>query len=113
RKGYRYWPWVLSRFIRNTRSFTKLTQGSEATDEWELVLRPHKIHEYDEFAAILASMPWEENEDMLMHDYFNDIISICFEEGRQRNDIDFLNISEDIISLLQKMAVQEMTIHET
>ncbi|CAF3846424.1 unnamed protein product, partial [Adineta steineri] len=107
RKGYRYWPWVLSRFIRNTRSFTKLTQGSEATDDWELVLRPHKIHEYDEFAAILASMPWEENEDMLMHNYFNDILSICFEEGRQRNDIDFLNISEDIILLLQKLTIEE------
>ncbi|CAF0731356.1 unnamed protein product [Adineta steineri] len=106
-KRYRYWAWVLSRFIQNTPSFIILTQESEATDEWELVLRPHKIDEYDVFAARLMTMPWEEKEDSLMHDYFNDILRICFEEGRQRNDIDFLNISEDIILLLQKLTIEE------
>ena len=45
-----------------------------------------------------------------MHDYFQDIIDICFEEGRRTNDIDYLNVSEHIILLLQKMAINETII---
>jgi hypothetical protein len=56
------------------------------------------------------SIIWTEREDKLMHDYFEEILNICFDEGRGTNDIDFLNISEEIILFLQQMAINEAII---
>jgi len=109
-KNHRYWPLVLSRFVRFTSSFVLLPRQAEPTDEWELILRSHKTDKHDEYAALLLSIKWAETEDSLLHDYFQNILDICFEEGRRTNDLDFLDISEDIILLLQKMAIKEIII---
>ncbi|CAF4102022.1 unnamed protein product [Rotaria sordida] len=109
-KDYSYWPWIVSHFVRNTSSFVLMSKQSTPTDEWKLILRPHEINEYDEYASLLFLMNWTEKEDRMMHDYFQNILDICFDKGRQTNDIGFLNISEDIILLLQKMAINETII---
>jgi hypothetical protein len=104
------WPLILSRFVRHTSSFELLSREAVPTNEWKLVLQSHKTNEYDEYAGFLLSIMSTETEDKLMHDYFQDIIDICFEEGRRTNDIDYLNVSEHIILLLQKMAIKETII---
>ncbi|CAF3922281.1 unnamed protein product [Rotaria sp. Silwood2] len=109
-KKYPHWSWIVSRFVRNTSSFVLKSEQSTPTDEWELILRSHKIDEYDEYAGLLISMDWTEEEDRVMHDYFQNILDICFDKGRQTNDIGFLNISEAVILLLQKMAINETII---
>jgi hypothetical protein len=107
-KKYSHWPLILSRFISMTPSFSLLPNQSNLSDEWRLVVEPHVVDEDDTYAAMLLSIDWTENEDELMHQYFHaGIIQICFEEGRRTNDIEFLNISESIILLLQKMAIKE------
>ncbi len=106
-KKHSCWPLVLSRFIQRTRSFSPLPNQPNPSNEWILVLEPHKIDEEDIYAATLLSIDWTEEADEWMHDYFQDIIDICFEEGRRTNELDFLNISENIILLLQKMAIKE------
>jgi hypothetical protein len=73
-------------------------------------LQSHKTNEYDEYAGLLGSIMWTEKEDKLMHDYFQNIIDICFEKGRRTNDTGHLNVSEHIILLLQKMAINETII---
>ncbi|CAF4739460.1 unnamed protein product [Rotaria sp. Silwood1] len=105
-----YWPWIISHFVRNTSSFVLKSGQSIPTDESELILQSHKINDYDEYAGLLISMSWTEREDHTMHEYFQNILDICFDKGRQTNDIGFLNISEDIILLLQKMAINEIII---
>ena len=74
----------------------------------ELVLEPHSINEYDFYVANLLSIEWTENEDCLMHGNFQEVIEICHNNGRQTASMNFLNISEGIILLLQKMAVNEI-----
>jgi hypothetical protein len=110
RKKYPYWSWIVSRFVRKTASFELLSKQVEPTDEWKLELRTHEINKYDEYAGLLMSIIWTEREDKLMHDYFEEILNICFDEGRRTNDIDFLNISEEIILFLQQMAIDEAII---
>jgi hypothetical protein len=85
----------------------------EPTDEWKLELKTHEINKYDEYAVWLLSIRWTEREDKLMHDYFEEILNICFDEGRRTNNIDFLNISEEIILLLQEMAIDEAIMVKT
>jgi hypothetical protein len=104
------WSLILSRFVRQTPSFALLTTEAQPTDEWELILRRHKTNKYDEYAGLLLSIIWEETEDNLMHDCFEKILGICFEEGRHKSDTDFLNVSENIMLLLQKMAIKETII---
>jgi hypothetical protein len=104
------WPLILSRFVQHTPSFELLSKKAVPSDEWKLVLESHKTNEYDEYAGLLGSIIWTQKEDGLIHDYFQDIIEICFEEGRRTNNIDHLNVSEDIILLLQKMAINETII---
>jgi len=106
-KKHSHWPLILSRFIQTTQSFSPLPNQPNPSDEWKLILEPHEINEEDIYAAMLLSMDWTETEDELMHDYFQNILDICFEAGRRTNEIDFLNISENIILLLQKMAINE------
>jgi hypothetical protein len=54
---------------------------------------------------MLLSIDWTEKENNFMHQYFQDILKICFDSGRLTNEIDFLNISDSIILLLQKVAI--------
>ena len=110
RKKYRHWLSVLSRFIRRTPSFVLSTEQAEITDEWKLILIPHKTHSNDVYVGLLMSIEWTEVEDKLMHDYFESILETCFEEGRRTNDVDFMNISEGILLLLQRMAIKETII---
>ena len=107
RKKKLYWPLVLSCFVRKTKSFVLLSKEFELSDEWKLVLNPHEITRYDEYAGLLMSMMWTEKEDKLIHDYFQEILDICFDEGRRTNNVDFLDISEEIILLLQRMTVAQ------
>jgi hypothetical protein len=95
--------------VRRTPSFRILNGRTEPSDEWELISQPHKIDDYDEYIVLLMSVI-QPNADELMHEYFQNILDICFEEGRRINDIDFLNISENILLLLQKMAINETII---
>ncbi len=104
------WPWVLSRFVRRTPSFVLSSKQDRPSDEWELILQPHTTNRNDMYAVLLVSIIWTEEQDNLMHDYFQDILDICFQEGRETNDMDVLNISENIILLLQKMAIKETII---
>jgi hypothetical protein len=106
-KKYPPWPLILSRAIQMTPSFSPLPNQPNLSDEWRLALESHEVDEDNMYAAMLLSMDWTETEDQLMHQYFLCILDICFDEGRRTNDIDFLNISESIILLLQKMAINE------
>ncbi len=108
-RNYPRWSLILSRFVRRTPSFRILNGRTEPSDEWELISQPHKIDDYDEYIVLLMSVI-QPNADELMHEYFQNILDICFEEGRRINDIDFLNISENILLLLQKMAINETII---
>jgi hypothetical protein len=87
-----------------------LSKQVEPTDEWKLELKTHETNNSNEYAGLLMSILWTEREDKLMHDYFEEILNICFDEGRGTNDIDFLNISEEIILFLQQMAINEAII---
>jgi hypothetical protein len=106
-KKHLHWPLILSRFVRTTPSFAPLPNQPNPSDEWKLVLEPHKIDIQDMYVGMLVSIDWTEKEDELMHDYFQNILDICFEEARRTNDIGFLQISENIVLLLQKMAINE------
>jgi hypothetical protein len=103
-KKYSHWSFILSRFLQTAPSISSLSNPS---DEWELILEPHQIDNEDIYAATLLTIDWTETTDELMHSYFQDILNICFEQGHRTNDIGFLNISESIILLLQKLAIKE------
>jgi hypothetical protein len=103
-KNYSHWSFILSRFLQTAPSISSLSNPS---DEWELILEPHQIDNEDIYAATLLTIDWTETTDELMHSYFQDILNICFEQGHRTNDIGFLNISESIILLLQKLAIKE------
>jgi hypothetical protein len=106
-KKHSQWSFILGRFIQMIQSGSRLPNQRNRSDQWELVLETHQVDEEDEYTGTLMSIMWEEREDELMHDYFEDILNICFYEGCEINDISFLNVSEDIILLLQKMAINE------
>ncbi len=108
-RDYPRWPLILSRFVRRTQSFKVSTARSEPSDEWELISQSHKIDDYGEYVRLLMLVIQPET-DQLMHDYFQNILDICFEEGRRTNDVDYLNISENILLLLQRMAIKETII---
>ena len=101
------WPLILNRFIQTTESFSPFPRQPDPSDRWKLILQSYHVNTEDAYVVQLSSLDWTETEDRLMHDYFEGILDICFEEGRQTNNIEFLNISEDIILLLQKMAINE------
>lgn len=80
--------------------------------KWQFSGKPHKITSDDNtYVALLLSISWSADDDKQIHDYFDKILNICFQEGRTREDTDVLNVSEDIILLLQRMAIKE-TIQE-
>ena len=108
RKNHLPWFFILDRFLETTQSGLRLQKKQSGdSDLWKLKFESHKVGQEDEYAAILMSISWTEREDKLMHGYFENILNICFDEGRVRDDVDFLNLSEDIILLLQKMAINE------
>ncbi len=106
-KNHLPWLFILDRFVETTQLGLRSQNQPGNSDRWKLKFESHKVGEEDEYAAILMSISWTEREDKLMHDYFENILNICFDEGRERDDVDFLNLSEDIILLLQKMAIKE------
>ncbi|CAM4932198.1 unnamed protein product [Rotaria socialis] len=109
-KEHQCWPWIVSRFIRNTPSFTLVSEQLTPCDEWKLILQHHRIKDGDIYAAQLISIEWNETTDHAMYEYFDNILDICFEAARKYNDIGYLDVSEYIILLLQKMAINETII---
>ena len=104
------WPFILSRFVRQTSSFRLRTGQAQHTDEWILTTRAHDITTDDEeYCAMLLSLTQPETDE-LMHEYFQQILDICFEQGRKATDGNFLEISEQIILVLQSMAIKEIII---
>lgn len=101
------WSSVLNQFIQSTRSFSPMSNQHNLTNKWKLILDYHEIDSEDTYAATLLLLKWSETEDRLMHEYFQNILDVCFDNGQTKDDIDFVNISEDIILLLQKMAINE------
>ena len=102
-----HWPLIFSRFLQQILSDSPIPNQPNISDEWRLDLDSHRITERDQYAAELSAMVWTDRVDQLMHLYFRSILDICFEEGRHTNNPAFLNISESIILLLQKMAIDE------
>ncbi len=102
-----HWPLILIRFIQNILSESSSGNGLDLSDEWRVVLERHKVDEHDMYTRSLRSMKWTEEVDQCMHLYFRNIIDICFNEARRTNNTDFLDISESVILLLQKMAIKE------
>ncbi|CAF5071925.1 unnamed protein product, partial [Rotaria sp. Silwood1] len=60
-------------FIRKISSF----EQDDTNDEWSLVLTNDLQDNL--YGAILISMEWTENEDELMHSYFDRLLEICFD----------------------------------
>ncbi|CAF2725687.1 unnamed protein product [Rotaria sp. Silwood2] len=102
-KYFSSWPMILSQFIRKTSSL----QQHNAMDEWSLVFDDGK--ENNLYAGILISMEWTEKDDELMHSYFVQLLEICFDLGQSMIDDnnEYLRISEEIILILQRVAIDE------
>ena len=110
-KRCRPWPLVLSRFIRETPSFQWLSPPSVQSEEWQLIIgseRKRLMIEIDpNYVAGLLSLNWTVAEDERMYIYFEQLLEICFKEGRATNDTDYLQVSEHIILALQRLAIDE------
>jgi hypothetical protein len=110
-RSFPSWPMILSKFIRNTMSFTcKPSSSSQynGTDEWLLVFGNEEQNNL--YPATLMSMEWTENDDELMHSYFVQLIEICFDISQTTTDDtnEYLRMSEEIILLLQRAAIDEI-----
>ena len=101
------WMLVLKEFIMKECKTNGIYQRISREDGWSLVLEPNEVDINDEYAALLISLNWDENNDEELHQYFEKLISICFEQCRTKNDIKFLEISEKIILLLQKLVIDQ------
>ena len=106
---YPRWPFVLSLFVRNTSSFRLLDRQRMNTDEWILISTPPNAADYKTYCDKLLSID-EPETDSLMHHYVIEILNICFDEARDRNNKEFLDVSEQIILVLQKLAISETII---
>jgi hypothetical protein len=109
-KSFTLWPAILSKFIRSAKSFTLNTsslQQYNETDEWLLVF--DNTEQNNLYAGILISMEWTEDDDERMHSYFIQLLEICFAAGRTMHDgnNEYLRISEEIILILQRVAIDE------
>lgn len=103
---YSRWPFILSRFVRNTSSFQRLDNQRMNTDEWILISTAPSTADYKQYRDELFTID-QPATDSLMHTYFIEILNICFDEGRNRDDKEYLHVSEQIILLLQKLAINE------
>ncbi len=109
-KSFASWPMILGQFIRSTQPFTSDTLSSQQhneTDDWLLVINNEEQN--NEYAGILISMEWTEDDDEQMHSYFIQLLEICFASGRTmiNGDNEYLQISEEIILILQRVAIDE------
>ena len=102
-----HWPLILIRFLNEILSESSSRKRIDLSDEWRVVLERHRVNEDDMYAHSLHKMEWTPTIDDRMDEYFRKIINICFDEARQTNNIDFLNISESLLLLLQKIAIKE------
>ncbi|CAF1297118.1 unnamed protein product [Rotaria sordida] len=102
-KSFPSWPMILSQFIHKTSSL----QQYNAIHECLLVFNNEEQN--DLYAAILISMEWTENDDELMHLYFVQLLEICFDLDQSMTDDnnEYLRMSEEIILILQRVAVDE------
>jgi hypothetical protein len=101
---------ILGQFIRSTQSFTSGTSSSQEyneTGEWLLVFDNEQQN--NEYAGLLISMEWTEDDDERMHSYFIQLLEICFASGRTltNGDNEYLQISEEIILILQRIAIDK------
>ena len=97
------WLLVRDEFLRGRLS----PPLPEPVEQWTLRLPTGQGRRDNTYAGILRSMEWNLEADETMHRYFDDILQICFEHGRGPNGITYLSISEMIILLLQRMAINE------
>jgi hypothetical protein len=98
-KSFTSWPVILGQFIRSSKSFT--------SDTSSLVFDNSKQNNV--YARMLISMEWTEDDDERIHSYFIQLLEICFAAGRTIPDgrNEYLQISEEIILILQRVAIDE------
>ena len=101
--NHSYWSLVISQFIQKISSVSLMLSQP---DSLEMISELHHIHQNDSYAAELLSIKWKE-KDEVMHDYFGNILEICFNEGRKENQESILEFSENIILLLQKVVINQ------
>jgi hypothetical protein len=109
-KPFTSWPMILGQFIRSTQSFTSGTSSSQEyneTGEWLLVFDNEQQN--NEYAGLLISMEWTEDDDERMHSYFIQLLEICFASGRTltNGDNEYLQTSEEIILILQRITIDK------
>ncbi|CAF1566266.1 unnamed protein product [Rotaria sp. Silwood1] len=107
-KSFVSWPKILSRFICKRCS----GQQTNPMDEWSLVF--DAIEQDDIYAVTLRSLEWTEDDDELMHSYFVELLEICFDLGQTMADDnnEYLRMSEEIILILQRVALDETLLPE-
>ncbi|CAF2129332.1 unnamed protein product [Rotaria magnacalcarata] len=108
--SFNSWPMILSKFIRETKSFeceASSVKQYNAIDDWLLVFNNHD--QDDIYAATLISIQWPEDVDELMHSYFENILEICYtlSQSMEDDNNDCLQVSEEIILILQRVAIEE------
>jgi hypothetical protein len=109
-KSFTSWAVILGQFIRSSKSFTLDTSSLREyneTDGCSLIFDNSKQNNV--YARMLISMEWTEDDDEWMHSYFIQLLEICFAAGRNMPDGDneYLRISEEIILILQRVAIDE------
>ena len=100
---------VLSRFARKSIASRQPTELDVSGIEWQLDFSARHIPPNARYESIVESMKLTDEKDQLMHGYFDDLLQICFDEGRRTNSIIYLKIGESIILLLQKLAIEKTT----
>ena len=96
---------VLSRFARLSLSADESAKLGARGDEWLLDFSARKIPSNNQYGSILNSVQSTEETDKEMHQYFDDLLDICFQEGRKKDNCDYLTVGENMILLLQKLAI--------
>ncbi|CAF3343678.1 unnamed protein product [Rotaria sp. Silwood2] len=102
-KPFTSWLRLLSKVIYKISS----TSHYNGSDDLLLIFDHGELD--DEYAAIVLSLAWNENGDELIHSYFIQLLELCFDLGKTINDEnnEYLKISEEIILILQSMAIGE------
>jgi hypothetical protein len=103
-----FWHQVLGQFVQNVRTSQTSTMNSDC--HAKLLLR--HIDEHDPYPSNLISIQCSEKNDQKMHDYFDRLLEICFAEACRTNQFQYLDITEAIILILQKLAIRESVAFE-
>ena len=98
---------ILSRFARQSISRRQRTESDVSSVEWQLDFSARRIPPNARYESIVESMELTDETDELMHRYFDDLLQICFDEGRRTDNINYLKIGESIILLLQNLAIEK------